>query len=120
MLLVLLALALVVWIANPFAALLLLPAVHLWLLIVSPELRPRPVGAVSLVLAALLPLALLIAFYADQLGLGPGRVAWMAVLLVAGGHVGLPAALLWSLALGCAAAGVDACADRRFGDSRGG
>jgi hypothetical protein len=106
MLLVLLAVAVVVWIANPAAALLLLPGIHLWLLIASPELRPRPLGALALVGAGLLPLALLIAFYADQLGLGPGRVAWMAVLLVAGGHVGLAAALLWTLSLGCAAATV--------------
>jgi Peptidase family M28 len=106
MLLVLLALAVVVWIANPIAALLLLPAAHMWLLIVSPELRPRPLAALTLVAAGLAPLALLAAFYADQLGLGPGRVAWAAVLLVAGGHVGVPAALLWSVALGCAAAAV--------------
>jgi Peptidase family M28 len=104
MLLVLLPVAAIVWLLNPVAALLLLPAVHLWLLVVSPELRPRPPAAVAIVLAALIPLALLIAFYADQLGLGIGRLAWMAVLLVAGGHVGLPAVLLWSLALGCAAA----------------
>jgi hypothetical protein len=104
MLLVLLPVAAIVWLLNPVAALLLLPAVHLWLLVVSPELRPRPPTAVAIVLAALIPLALLIAFYADQLGLGIGRLAWMAVLLVAGGHVGLPAVLLWSLALGCAAA----------------
>jgi hypothetical protein len=105
-LLVLLALAVVVWIANPAAALLLLPGIHLWLLIASPELRPRPPGALALVGVGLLPLALLVAFYADQLGLGPGRVAWMAVLLVAGGHVGFAAALLWTLSLGCAAATV--------------
>jgi hypothetical protein len=104
MLLVLLPVAVLVWLVNPIAALLLLPALHIWLLIVSPELRPRPPAALLLVLAALLPLALVIAFYADQLGLGPGRVAWMAVLLVAGGHIGLPAVLLWSLALGCAVA----------------
>jgi len=106
MLLVLLALALVVWIANPVAALLLLPGVHLWLLIASPELRPRPLAAIALIAAGFLPLALLVAFYADQLGLGPGRLAWMAVLLVVGGHVGFPAALLWMLSLGCAAAAV--------------
>jgi hypothetical protein len=106
MLLVLLPLAVVVWIANPVAALLLLPGVHLWLLIASPELRPRPLAALALIGAGAVPLALLVAFYADQLGLGPGRVAWMAVLLVAGGHVGFPAALLWTLSLGCAAATV--------------
>jgi hypothetical protein len=106
MLLVLLALAVVAWIANPLAALLLVPALHVWLLIVSPELRPRPPVALALVLACLLPVLLVVAFYADQLGLGPGRVAWMAVLLLAGGHVGVPAALMWSIALGCAAAAV--------------
>jgi hypothetical protein len=104
MLLVLLPVAAIIWLLNPVAALLLLPALHLWLLVVSPELRPRPLAAVAIALAALIPLALLIAFYADQLGLGVGRLAWMAVLLVAGGHVGLPAVLLWSLSLGCAAA----------------
>lgn len=104
MLLVLLGVGVVVWALNPFAALLLLPAMHVWLLIVSPELRPRPPAALALVAIGLLPLVLLMAFYAHQLGLGPGRVAWMAVLLVAGGHIGAPAVLLWSVALGCATA----------------
>ncbi len=49
-------------------------------------------------------LGLLIAFYAHQLGLGVGRVAWMALLLLAGGHVAFAGAVLWSVALGCAAA----------------
>jgi hypothetical protein len=106
MLLVLLPLVVVVWVASPVTALLLLPAVHLWLLIVSPELRPRPLASLALVAAGFIPVALLVAFYADQLGLGPGRVAWMAVLLVAGGHIGFPAVLLWIVSLGCAAASV--------------
>jgi hypothetical protein len=78
--------------------------VHLWLLIAAPELRPRRGIALALVAAGLAPLALLIAFYARQLGYGPGRTAYEAVLLVAGGHVGLGSALLWSLAFGCAVA----------------
>jgi hypothetical protein len=49
---------------------------------------------------------LLVSFYAHQLGLGPGAVAWTALLLVAGGHVGLPAAILWCVGLGCAAVAV--------------
>jgi hypothetical protein len=104
MLLVLLLLSVVVWAVNPFTALLLVPAVHLWLLIASPELRPRPPAAVSLVAIALLPLALLVAFYAHQLGMGPGQLLWTAVLLFAGGHIGVPSAVLWSVALGCATA----------------
>ena len=109
MLLVALPLGLVVWVSNPFTALLALPALHLWLLLASPDrlgIGPRPRRLVSLALVALgvLPLALLIVFYAHQLGLGLGEVAWMAVLLLAGGHVGLGAAILWSLAFGCVAA----------------
>jgi hypothetical protein len=104
MLLVFLAVCLTVWAVNPFTALLMLPALHLWLLIVSPELRPRPLAAIALVAIALLPLVLLVAFYAHELGLGPGELAWTAVLLFAGGHIGVPGAILWSLALGCAAA----------------
>ena len=106
MLLVLLSICILVWAADPFRALLLLPALHLFLFIVSPELRPRPLGALALAALALLPLALLVFFYAHQLGLGPVEVAWTAVLLLAGGHVGVLGALLWSFALGCLVAGV--------------
>ncbi len=105
MLLVLLAVCVVVWAADPFTALLLLPALHLFLVIASPELRPRPPGALALVAGALLPLVLLISFYAHQLGLGPFEVAWTGVLIMAGGHVGVLGALVWSLALGCLVAG---------------
>ncbi|HTA35554.1 MAG TPA: M28 family peptidase [Solirubrobacteraceae bacterium] len=104
MLLVLLAVVVVVWIVNPLTALLLLPALHLWLLIASPELRPRPPVALVLVVLGLVPLVLLAGFYAASLGLGVGRFLSAAVLLLAGGEVGLPGVLLWSLALGCGAA----------------
>lgn len=97
-------LACLVWIGNPYTALLLVLAVHAWLLIAAPELRPRRSIAIGLVALGVAPLALLIAFYARQLGYGPGRTAWEAVQLVAGGHVGLGSALLWSIAFGCAVA----------------
>jgi len=97
-------LSVVVWIGNPYTALLLVLALHVWLLIAAPELRPRRSVALGLVALGLAPLALLVAFYAHQLGYGLGRTAWEAVQLVAGGHVGFGSALLWSLAFGCAAA----------------
>ena len=96
-------LASVVWLANPYTALLLLPAMHLWLALAAPELRPRRPFAFGLLAIALAPLVLLIAFYARALGMGPGEAAWSAVLLIAGGNVGLGGAILWSLGLGCAA-----------------
>ena len=92
------------WVGNPLTALLALPALHLWLLLASPELRPRRAASLALVALGLLPLALLILFYAHQLGLGLGDAAWMAVLLLAGGNVGLMGAILWSVAFGCVAA----------------
>jgi hypothetical protein len=104
LLLVVLVIGVVVWVGNPFTVLLLLPALHLWLLLASPELRPRRAGSLALVALALLPLALLVTFYAHRLGLGPGGVAWTGVLLLAGAHIGFGGAILWSLAFGCAAA----------------
>jgi hypothetical protein len=108
LLVVLLGVCLVVWAFNPVAALLLLPATHLWLLVVSPSRseigrRPSRLAALALVALALLPLALLVSFYVDRLGLGPGGTAWSAILLLAGGHVGVLGALVWSVAFGCVA-----------------
>jgi hypothetical protein len=111
MLLVLLPVGVLAWLGNPFTALLVLPAAHLWLLFAEPErlaLGPAARRAVALALVAVgvLPLALLIVFYAHQLGLGVGDVAWTGVLLLAAGPVGLLGAVLWSLAFGSAAAAV--------------
>ncbi|HTU77448.1 MAG TPA: M28 family peptidase [Solirubrobacteraceae bacterium] len=107
--LVLAPVALVAWFINPLAALLALPALHAWLVLAAPgrmaiaERVPRAL-AVALVLVGVLPVALLIGFYAAQLGLGAGEVAWTGLLLLAGGYVGFGAALLWSVAFGCAGA----------------
>jgi len=101
--LVLLAVSLLVWLVNPYACLLLVPALHLWLIACSPELRRGPLAFVS-ILASLLPFALLLVVYVRELGLGPGGLAESAVLLAAGGQVGFFAALEWSVALGCLAA----------------
>ena len=101
---VLLIVEAVVWVLNPYAALLALGALHLWLVLVSPRTRPARAAALALVALALAPLALLIAFYARELGVGPGGIAWELVLLLAGGQVGVLTALLWSFAFGCVAA----------------
>jgi hypothetical protein len=92
--------ALAIWVANPFAALLLVPALHLWLWIVVPDVRlPAPVTVVML-LAGLAAPVLVVAMYATTLGLGPLQAAWSWVLLLAGGGVGVVYALLWSVILG--------------------
>jgi hypothetical protein len=103
-LLVLLILASVVWVFNPYAALLIVPGLHLLLPVASPERRPRPIAALGLLILALVPLALLVAFYVHQFGYGPGGLVWTATLLLAGGHVGVLAAAAWSVAFGCVVA----------------
>ncbi len=102
--LVLLTIALLVWLFNPYACLLLVPATHLWPLAVEVRRRlsvqPRTVALLA-VLAGTLPLLLLLVLYARELGLGPAGLAESAVLALAGGLVGPVAALLWSAACGC-------------------
>jgi len=100
-LLVLCVVTLAIWVENPFAAALLVPALHLWMWIVAPEERLRAPWAVLLFLAGLVPAALAAYYYAAVLGLGPASGAWNAVLMLAGGDVSLTAALLWSVVLGC-------------------
>jgi hypothetical protein len=112
LLIVLLTVCFLVWVFNPVAALLLLPAAHLWLLTASSSERseigrsPGRFMGLVVVALALLPAALLVSFYVDRLRLGPGETAWSAVLLLAGGHVGVMQTLAWSVAFGCATAGV--------------
>ncbi|MDO8211505.1 hypothetical protein [Conexibacter sp. CPCC 206217] len=102
--LVLCALALVVWLVNPYAALLLVPALHFWLLAIGSQSRIHPFAALALFLAGLLPPLLIAYSYMHQLGLDPLELAWMGVLLVAGGGIGFGMALVWALLLGCAGA----------------
>jgi Peptidase family M28 len=102
-LLVLCVIALLIWTQNPFAAALLLPALHLWMWVLDPELQlPRPVTPLLVVLGLLPPL-LVIGLYAVSLGLGPVDAVWNGVLLIAGGYIGVVAAVQWSVVLGCSA-----------------
>lgn len=95
-------LAVALWLANPFAALLVVPALHLWMWVVVPDVR-LPAPAVFVLILAGLALPILIGLeYATTLGLDPLQTAWSWVLLLAGGSVGLTAALEWSIFLGCA------------------
>jgi hypothetical protein len=95
--------ALALWWRNPYAAGLLVPALHLWVWVVDPEVRiPRPVKLV-MVLIGLIPPALVIGYYVHAFGLSATGVLWNGVLLIAGGHLGVAAALAWSVVLGCLA-----------------
>lgn len=88
-----------VWALNPYAALLLLPAIHCWSLAALARVRRGP--ALALLAAGLVPIALLALFYMLRFDMGPLRGAWYVFLLVTGHQAGLVATLL-----GCALAGL--------------
>ena len=106
LLLVLCACALAIWVQNPFAAALLVPALHLWMWLADPDRRLSRGVALLLLLAGVAPPLLVVLFYALSLGLSPLDVVWNGLLLVAGGYVGILAALQWSILLGCLAGAV--------------
>ncbi|MDQ6776183.1 MAG: M28 family peptidase [Actinomycetota bacterium] len=101
-LLLMCAIALVIWWGNPFAAALIVPALHLWMWIVAPEVRLRAPVAILMLLVGLAPVALVILYYANEFNLGPLGVAWTGVLLVTGGGIGIATLLEWSILAGCA------------------
>jgi hypothetical protein len=79
----------------------LVPALHLWLWAMSPDMRvPVPLRMV-LIAAGIAPAVLVVAYYANELGYGPVNVVWEMVLLLAGHGVSLASALEWSVVLGC-------------------
>jgi Peptidase family M28 len=100
------ALAIVLWLINPYAAALMVPGAHLLLAVVAPELRLRRALALALVALSALPFVLVDLSIAGQLGLSPGHFAWFCFLLVAGGVVGPVTWAIYSLVLVCVLAAV--------------
>jgi hypothetical protein len=103
LLLVMCAVTLVTWLSNPFAAALMIPALHLWMWIVDPEVALRRSVTVVLLLIGLAAPVLLLLHYANSFGFGPIALAWNGLLLIVGGHITVAAALEWSVMLGCVA-----------------
>jgi hypothetical protein len=101
-LIVLSVISLAIWWANPFAAALLVLALHLWMWVVVPDVRLPMPGLVLLLAIGLAAPALIPVYYALTLGLGPVGFAWSSTLLLAGGAVGLFSVLEWSVVIGCA------------------
>ncbi|WP_205696283.1 M28 family peptidase [Conexibacter sp. SYSU D00693] len=96
------AVTVAVWVVNPHAAALLVPALHLWLFVLSPGLPLRGALGAGLVVLSLLPVLAVWAVNASALGLDLGQTAWLAVLLVAGGQLSVATWLLWSVVGACA------------------
>jgi hypothetical protein len=93
----------VLWLANPYAALLAVPAAHLWTLTVLTRPPPARRARALLVAIGATPALLVWIYYMFALSLGPLGSLWYLLLLVTGHAVGLATALigcLWLSALG--------------------
>ena len=90
-----------IWITNPFAAALLIPALHIWLFALAPELRMPRAGRIVLTALGFVPVVVVVIALARSLGLGVIDAAWELLLLTAGGHISLASVLLWSLVASC-------------------
>ena len=92
--------ALGVWLANPFAAALLVPGAHIALFVAAPEVRLRRWLALALLVVAALPGLVAVVYYSRQFGLSPAQVPATMLQVVAGGHFGIAGLLGWSYVLG--------------------
>jgi hypothetical protein len=98
---VLCMLAALVWVFNPYAAALLLPAAHLWLFAGAPQTRLTGWGSAGAIAAGLLPFAFVALYYGLALELNPLELAWTAVLGAVSGQLSLPVAVVAAALLAC-------------------
>jgi hypothetical protein len=105
--------ALALWLVNPYAALLVVPATHLWLVATlvtpTPPVRARLIGVAA---GALLP-ALVALHYMFALSLNPLNGAWYLLLLTTGGAVGALTTLIGCVLAGTFAAALEVAAAGR-------
>jgi hypothetical protein len=104
------------WITNPYAAALAVPALHVWLFALEPEFRLRRWFGIAVVALGVVPLALVVRALAQSLGLGFVQTCWEGLLLTAGGDISAPSLVLWSLLAGCAASALLVAARGRDDD----
>jgi hypothetical protein len=92
--------SLALWLVNPYAGLLVVPAAHLWMLAVLSSAQPRRrVRALLLALGAL-PVLLVTLYYLIALSMDPLSGAWYLLMLVTGHIVSLATSLIGCLMLG--------------------
>ncbi len=101
----------VVWLANPYLALVLLPFVHVVAVLGAQGARTAQLAVPALVLAAV-PLAAALAYVASALGWGVSA-PWQLAVLTAGGGIGPVEALGGAFVLASAAAVVAAALSAR-------
>jgi hypothetical protein len=109
---------LALWLIDPFAALLAVPAIHLWMLATLIDPPPARRVRIGLVAGGLVLPLLLVVFQLFVLDVNPLAGAWYLLLLILGGQVGLASVLV--AALFAAIFGVVVAIVRRAGSATDG
>lgn len=89
-----------VWIANPYLALLIVPALHAWMLLLAESTAVGSVLALGITLVGLIPLFAALAVIAGHLAVGRD-VFWQFFLLLGDGQISPALALVGCLLGGC-------------------
>ena len=110
-----LATTIVLWIGNPYAAALVVLAMHAGLWALAPDLRLRRSARLVAIALGALPMAIAAFVLSRALGLDALDALWLLLLLVASGDVSALSILLWSLLAGCAVAALVIAARRDSG-----
>ena len=98
------AVAFLIWLANPYASLLLVLPAHAWLVALTREERRGPAVGVLVIALSLAPLAAAITLLCAGVGVSPFGLVWTMVVFIGSSHVSFVDLLLASLAGGCAVA----------------
>ena len=99
--------SLLLWLANPYAGLLVVPAAHLWMLLaLTRPLPPRRVRAV-LIAIGVAPALVVAVYYMFALSVDPLSGLWYLLMLVTGQSVGILTSLIACVMLAAACATVE-------------
>ena len=96
--------AFLIWLANPYTALLLILALHVWLVALTRERVRTPATGLLALLVSLAPLGAALALVGAGLGGSPVGLAWILVVFVGSGGVSFGGLLLGAVAAGCGVA----------------
>jgi hypothetical protein len=92
------AVAVPIALLNPYAGLMLVPAVHLWMIATLTEVRARP--AIVLAVIGFIPVLFVVGYYTWRFELSPIGAGWYLLLLVTGNQAGLLTTLALCVLLG--------------------
>jgi hypothetical protein len=99
--------SLLLWLVNPYAGLLVVPAAHLWMLLaLTRPLPPRRARAVLIAIGAA-PAVLAATYYMFALSVDPLSGLWYLLMLVTGHSVGVVTSLIACVMLAAACATVE-------------